>query len=1253
MSTKEEERALVNSSEVRRLEKTLNKIEIEEQKLIDEFDLNAESILGLDIILKLSKANLLPFSSPRDIPGKGLARHPGILTNLHKSMIADLGLRQEFEDMLKAWFKVKTEAHKELFQISEKFLKSQLEETFALASLGITAFHKLSDMRLYDVQKLAGIAIAEENMVEVKTGEGKTLAGVLPTFLYALTGQGSHVITANPYLSERDYNELKPIYEGLGLTCGYVIENETDLAISKGMNLSNIDSKELEALKRELKDIKRKAYNADVTFGSKAAFAFDYLRDSAAKSAEDFVQRDKNPGFAYVDEVDDALIDDAESPYVLGDNIPVYNSNMTAEDLAKILGRSFEDLREKGKQAGLTLKRFDKIDYPYARSLAVTLYSEELLPNQRSYQGRAQNYFEKHVKDRVFIVKDGTLGYSAKELYELLTNEEKIATHPDPQIQAELREQVRKIKEESSVIYYPDGREFIINEELQRNFLIDSYFAFQINSVARLNEASIVRDPSYINGKDYIIVDGAVQLMMNGALRLVQDPSHPEFSDDYNRYLFLIDNYSLNATHYFNQAIKANIMLKSPEEYVVHEGVVKVVKNGRIQEDSTYTDGLHQAIEFKEKINPAFYKDETRTIASVTQKAFYSRYRSLSGATGSASPDIFSTIYNKNTVKVPRHAFYEHYSNRAKMKAFRNHKKPASEPIGVYNKPTHFTLEKNDKAKAIVRSILESKSQNPQQPILLVVSDPTELAYLKGVLAANEIVFSTIDATTSKEDEAKIIARAGLPGKVTLSTEKAGRGTDIKLGGDRETLIDLATSFFVKKEEKEGRPITDAFDLAEIRRLIDIRATELGPQKGVYTREEEKAMRESLWQTGLKVISSGYFNVDRIDRQLEGRTGRNGQSGTCERYVSREDLEFIGVDTLVDGMPIVSYLESLGQDSNGTLNVDDKARKQIERKVKSTQRENEGRISAIIKNAQDVSQLTSNTIEKIREQRRDIIFSNVDYDMEMYRAIEDGLDAILISYVDSSKLNKRSVIEEIRDSRLDLDVEAFALEVKETFGLAINVAALMATDVNLLELRNAVLETVRQDYHKKKYEKTDEAKIELNEQTGKALLDSKDFLISHLPNVSKEALTEKSMLMLGGKGEEADFGSLSRFDNIYRLSVLEAAKIASQSILGVPLTLEEKSRLEDIKQRRFESSFEIVGEEVLHSNPTRELSADSVDKFKKIVEKQSRYSNLNIRPLMFAESSEMPLSFVLVHQTPEFRAPERDLDDALPQRGGK
>lgn len=1227
MSVKEEERALVSSSEVRRLEKVLNKIEIEEQRLIDEFDFNAERILGVELIVKLSVENPSSFSETREIPGKGLARHTGLLTNLHSSMIKDPDLRKEYEDRLKSWFKGKTEEHKELMQLSGKFLKNQLEEVFALASLGITAFHQRSNMRLYDVQKLAGVSIAMENIVEVKTGEGKTLAGVLPTFLYALTGEGSHVITANPYLSKRDYNELKPIYEGLGLTCGYVMDSESDLAESKGIDLSKMNPFEQEKtrvkLRKELKEVKRVAYDSDVTFGSKAAFAFDYLRDTIARNDEDFVQRPTNPGFAYVDEVDDALIDDAENPYVLADNIPVYTMNMTAAGLARVLGRSFKDLHERGQMIGLNLNPHGKLDYPEARSLALTLYSEELLPNQRSYQDRAQKFYESFVKDKVFIIKDGILGYSSKDLYDLLTDDDKLAKDPNPQIQAELREQIRRIKEEASVIYYPDQKEFIVNDEVHKAFLISSYFAFQINSVVRLNEASIINDPSYEEGpgKDYNFNNGVLTLTAKGSKRIVEDPNHPEFFNDYNRYLQLIDNFPLNATHYFNQAIKANLMVSSPEDYIVHNGAVKTVKNGRIQEDSTYTDGLHQAIEFKEKIDPTFYREETKSAASVTQKAFYSRYKSFSGATGSSSPDVFSTIYNKSTVKIPRNAFYGYYSDRAKKKAKALNLPMMHEPIGVYSKPTHFTLEKSDKAKAIVASIMESCRMDPQQPTLLVVSDPTELEYLSEVLKSNGIVFSTIDATTSKEAEARIIARAGLPGKVTLSTEKAGRGTDIKLGGDRETLIDLVTESYKKKEEAKVKGKVDKREensyLANIRELIDRELTLAGPARGVYSKEAEKEMRDSLWKIGLKVISSGYFNVDRIDRQLEGRTGRNGQSGTCERYVSKEDLEFIGVNTLVDGRPIINYLESLGQDSTGKLNVDDKTRILIEKKVKSSQRENEERISAIIKNAQEVSQITNNAVERIREQRRDIIFSNVDYDLEMYRSIEDGIDAILISYVDTDRLSKSSVIEEIRDSNLNLDIEAFALEIKETFGITLNVAAIMETDVNLLELRNAVLETVQGLYDRRKAEDP----IKLDAKVRKGLLDSKDFLISYLPSISSEAITEKSMLILGGKGEEADYGSLIRFDKVYRLSVLESAKMASQEVLGVPLTIEEKSRLEEIRQQRFETRYEIVDGEVRHERQGEELSAKAVDKFKSIVEKQSKYSNLRIRPLILIETA--------------------------------
>lgn len=1281
MMIREEEKAKVNSSEVRSLEKVLNKIEEAKSVFIDDFDLNAETILGRDLINRLSRVvvydeelgkevSLLNDVESRVIKtskGKIIAPYCGILSSVHKSYIADPILRDEFESKVRNWFSSKTIELKQVLDHKEtaKEVNKHLPKAYALASLALTFFHKRPNMRLYDVQKLTGIAISNGDIAELGTGEGKTLAGVLPTFLHALRGKGVHVVTANSYLAKRDFEEVSPIFYGLGLDVGFVPESFEDLARIEGIDPTMATYEQKNNLEKKLKIIKKKAYAADITYGAKSAFAFDYLRDSTITKREDMLQREENPGFALIDEVDDALIDDAQCPYVLGGNLPIYKNDMTLMELSNALNKPYDEVVKRIREFGIPVKNNEKLSFEKARHIAVSLYSLELIPDQLTYQKRAQRYFDSYVKKKLYVVRDGEFGLTAPELYEILTNDEKtVSISGDRNAENMLRGEIERIKRESAVIYFPDQKKYHVSDKCYEDFLTYCYAAFQVNSLVRENERSLLSDGNYVQGIDYFVDDKYnVRLTFDGVKRIVRDSNHPEFLKDYEHYMRLVSSDAAGMLHYFDQSLVANLLMSAPEDYVVHDGVVKVIKNSRIQDGSTYSNGLHQAIEFKENIRPDKMTQENQTIATITQKDFYGRYDMFSGMTGTSSKKVFSEVFGKNTVSIPRNAFYSFFSSRVKGLGRQSEKRP----VGIDKKDTVFAAEKNDKINLIVNSILESHSIEPMQPVLLVVSNPEEMAELRIALNNAGIIHSALEATIDKSKEAEIIAKAGLPGAVTIATEMAGRGTDIKLGGDRNTIIDIATERHIKKIEAQ-RKISLSLTPPQRQQVRDSVENALmkynGSKRFLWSEQEEKNSRNSLENIGLKVISSGYFKIDRIDRQLEGRTGRNGMAGVCERYACPEDFEYLGINEIDYGKSLREYFDSFLRMEDGSLELTKKAYNKLAEKIRFTQSNNEASISANIINTQELSKTATKLTEKFREKRRQLICGDVDIDIEIQEMFENTVDSLLMAYIVDGEISRDSLLTSLENCEFTVEIGALALEVKEVLGINMDVESVLAGGLNLLELRNALLQTVI-EVHDEKREKDPAGQLERDKM---ALLVANDYAISNVPLILSLSGTQKNLTAMSmGMENMADYSATMEFCRGFKKMQLESSKVAVKQLMGTTLSVEERRELDDKKEELFGYRIPASDDDYLIEPISKENDGELVESFRKTsrpIEEQAErqkqkadkkavkaleknpseditkfYTNLSIRPLKFVASlNESYDGLVLVQGQPSLKS---------------
>ena len=1146
MRLKDNELAKVNNSEIKRLEKTLTKIDKEETRLLADFDKNIATILGPDFLSILEEVNKLtstvngkktlfvdrvPSSRSVETKTNRYKVPDNFLQLVHKSYLP-VQLKLKYEKALKTWFSKKTEELRKKIKNVDSYeeIERIMPEAYALASLALTAFHTRPRMILRDVQKLTGIAISEGSIAELGTGEGKTLSAVLPVYLQALRGKGAHVITANPYLARRDFEETLPIFEGLGLSSGYLPENEEELAQSEGKDPKTLTPLDRAELYKKLTKIKQESYRRDITYGSKATFAFDYLRDNGIRKKEDMMQRLGRPGFALIDEVDDALVDDAQVPYRIAQLTPTYEPGLTLKKLCTMFNVSVKTIEDQVKNVGLST---GILSYEEASYIAKAFLNGELLPDQSRYQELAQLYFE---SQRLLVTEDQMYGFkTGKDLFNAIMDEKNYNSDG--------------IKRKYDIIYCREKKEYIISDRCYEGFLKFCYLSLHMNSDCLTYQKQILDDPKYVRGVDYTLINGRISLTNQGAGKIIYDKNYPRIMDNYQKYMSTVSQESATMVHYLQQAVTANLIMVKDQDYTVDGGKVKTMKNGRIQEGSTYSDGLHQAIEIRERIPRQNRSRETIASSSITQKDFYQRYDMFSGMTGTSAKELFNEVYGKTTVEIPKHAFYSFFGRRRV--------KGAKEPIGVEKKDATFALTLEDKINLIVKSVIESRNAKPPQPILLVVSDVEEIGYLETALKLHGIGFNTLTATTDKETEAEIVAIAGRPGAVTISTEMAGRGTDIKIGGDRETIIDIKTNKYIRQLEKQyGHLELTSEEKIQLRKKVE---TALLNANKIWSKKEEQVSASVLEHSGLKVISSGYFRMSRVDRQLEGRTGRNGISGVCERFVYPEDLKRIGIGSIDGKNSISSFLQKFKKNPDGSLQVDRRGYETITEKVKTMQQVFEDSIKTSIRDTQKLDSHATKLVEEYRESRRKIICDETNVEEEAVKLIENSLDAIISSYITDDRFTKKDLLVPLNNNKIGINLEAISLEVKKSLGVSFDPKMLLTSDINLLEFRNAVINSA-----KERLAKADKEKIK------QALLDKYDYMIKNIPYLLDHSFAVKRLTAMSmGMEGQADYSAQIEFYTQRQRMILDASKLGAKQLLGLPLTLEQDKKLEKIREDIF------------------------------------------------------------------------------------
>lgn len=637
------------------------------------------------------------------------------------------------------------------------------------------------EMIHYDVQLFGGVVLHQGKIAEMATGEGKTLVATLPVFLNALTGNGVHVVTVNDYLAKRDSEWMGPLYEFNGLSVDCIDKHQPN------------------------SEERRKAYQADITFGTNNEFGFDYLRDNMAVSPADLVQRQHN--YAIVDEVDSVLIDDARTPLIISGPVPKGDDQMF-EEYQPLVEKLFEVQRKQAtellSEARHKIIEAANIKDDKARQAKL---EEGFLALYRSHKALPKN--KALIK---FLSEEGIKsGMLKTEEFYMANNNREMPKAVEP-------------------LY------FVTDEKLNSSDLTDkgaAWLAKQVN-----------------DDKLFVLPDITTELSLLEKEKNDKKIDEQEYIDKKDT---MMANYGVQSerVHTLQQLLKAYTMFNKDDEYVVLNGEVKIVdeQTGRIMEGRRWSDGLHQAVEAKEHVK---VEAATQTFATITLQNYFRMYHKLAGMTGTASTEAgeFWDIYKLDVVEIP--------TNR---------------PIQRHDMEDRVYKTAREKYSAVIEEI--ESMRNSGRPCLVGTTSVEISELLSKMLNMRKIPHQVLNAKQHLK-EAQIVAEAGRSvnglGAVTIATNMAGRGTDIKLS----------------QEVKEAG--------------------------------------------GLAIIGTERHESRRVDRQLRGRAGRQGDPGSSVFYVSLEDklMRLFGSERIAKVMDRLGFEEGERIESSMISSSIERAQKKVE-----------------------------------------------------------------------------------------------------------------------------------------------------------------------------------------------------------------------------------------------------------------------------------------------------------------------------------
>jgi len=691
------------------------------------------------------------------IKGKINDQSESLTIEEHRSLV------EELEKLDKEWLDTIEDVLDEIMPLAYAVLKETCRrfvgKTWKVAGNDVTW-----QMVPYDVQLMGATVLHQGKIAEMKTGEGKTLVSVFPTYLNSLVGRGVHVVTVNTYLAQRDAEWNAPIFEFHGLTVDCIDRYQPNTAE------------------------RRKAYACDITYGTNNEFGFDYLRDNMTVESENLVQRGHH--FTIVDEVDSVLIDEARTPLIISGPVPqdnqtqkyveykprVFNLVEAQKKLIAEFVKKGEEAMEAGKdeEAGLHFFRAQR-GFPKNKRFQKLMQEPRV---QRLVQQTEYLYLQEQGKNMPFVDEAMYFAVNYKQNTVEMTDLG--------------RDLITKSGEDKDFFVIPD-----VGTETSRMQEVFESKTLEINTHLKADTALDPEERERLIARE---IEDARASMAEKKQEMYQ-----VFSERSER------------IHTVNQLLKAYTLFERDDEYIVQDGKVQIVDEhtGRVLPGRRYSDGLHQAIEAKENVK---VEAATQTYATITLQNYFRMYHKLSGMTGTAATEDteFHEIYKLDVVEIP-----------------------TNKPVIRDDRDDLLYYTKREKFNAIIDAIRHNHESG--QPTLVGTTSVEVSETLSRMLQRAGIKHNVLNAKQHAR-ESQIVAEAGQPGAVTIATNMAGRGTDIKLG--------------------EG-------------------------------------VREA---GGLAIIGSERHESRRIDLQLRGRAGRQGDPGVTQFFVSLEDdlMRLFGSDRIVN-----------------------------------------------------------------------------------------------------------------------------------------------------------------------------------------------------------------------------------------------------------------------------------------------------------------------------------------------------------------
>ncbi|MDY6862715.1 MAG: preprotein translocase subunit SecA, partial [Thermodesulfobacteriota bacterium] len=673
------------------------------------------------------------------------------LRKLHSIVSMINSLESEIKKLNDDLLKEKTGEFKQRLERDEP-LHRILPEAFAVVRE--TAKRKLGE-RHFDCQLLGGICLHNGKIIEMATGEGKTLVATLPAYLNALEGKGVHIVTVNDYLAKRDREWMGAIYGFLGITSDVIYHDMEPEA-------------------------RKKAYQADITYGTNTEFGFDYLRDNMSMDLSFQCQRGHH--FAIVDEVDSILIDESRTPLIISGPIEntTHKFNELKSPVERLVKTQITLINKFISQAESLLKE----DKEYEAGMKLLQVKRGSPKNKRFLKIMKEPRYKRLIeKVELDCIRDKRLPELDAELYFSIEEKSNIV---------DLTDMGRKFLS-------PDGPDFFV-----------------------LPDLSVVEENNDLSEKE------------KESLRSKLEGEYADKSEKIQNISQLLKSYSL---------------FEKDVDYVVSDGKVLIVDEftGRLLPGRRYSDGLHQALEAKEGVT---IEGETQTLATITIQNYFRLYEKLAGMTGTAETEApeFLKIYKLDVNVIP-----------------------TNKPIRRVDYPDIIYKTKTEKYRAVIKEI---ESMHKKGIPVLVGTTSVEVSEKLSRMLGKKIKHSVLNAKRHKE-EAEIVAKAGQPGAVTIATNMAGRGTDIKLGAEIVKCKQCCINCEFREgncnncpdHEKKGKIKKECFDFVPC---------------------------------GLHIIGTERHEARRIDRQLRGRSGRQGDPGASHFYLSLEDdlLRIFGSDKI-------------------------------------------------------------------------------------------------------------------------------------------------------------------------------------------------------------------------------------------------------------------------------------------------------------------------------------------------------------------